>query len=153
MKTQKCTTGKILERTSLFILAITLSAGLFAQKSLDSFELKQYAPDFHAGNDEIIAALKSVKDDRGIYYEEELTLEEWISCLEQWAEKMNSLLDDGAEGIEEENLKLESWMIDLKEWKCPAIEEITEEEMQLEPWMYDMNCFMEKNLSKAKKDK
>lgn len=149
MKTQKCTPGKIWRKTSLFILAIMMSAGLFAQRSFNSVELKQYASELFQSTGEITSAINSVKEKRA-FYEEDILLEEWMIDLGHWVEKMDTFAGSETEEVKneeliiEENLELENWMIDLKEWKCPEKEVFYEEEMELEPWMCNSKSFMEK---------
>lgn len=148
MKTPKCSTRKILKKISLSILAIIISTGMFAQKSLNTFDLKQYASDLFQTTAEIITEMNKVKEKRA-FYEEEIRMEEWMINLEQWAEKTDSFGNSGnkenkiGEVILEERFELENWMMDLKEWKCPEKEIFTEEEMDLEQWMYNLKCFMD----------
>lgn len=158
MKTQNCFTGKILRRISLSILAIMISTGMFAQKSLNSVEFKQYASELFQSTGEITFAINSVKEKRA-FYEEDVLLEKWMIDLGHWVEKMDSFASSETEEINneeliiEEKLELENWMADLKEWKCPEKEIFTEEEMYLELWMYNLKCFMDKNPVEGKKGK
>lgn len=135
MKTMKLNTSKILRKTSLMICASMLFAGLFAQKSLNSFELKQYTSDLFKSSAEIISAMNSTKEKKA-FYEEEILLEEWMLNLEHWVEKMDSstnrAVDINTEVIIEEELELESWMTDYK-WIQTGY--FYEEELTLENWM------------------
>lgn len=154
MKTLKCNTGKILRKTSIAILGIIISAGMFAQKSHNSFEVKQYASDLFRSTGEIISATNSVREKKA-FYEEEILLEEWMGTLEHWVEKMDTFSNAGAEEnkneeVIQEEFELENWMMDLKEWTCPEEDVFTEEEIELEPWMYDLRYFMENNQDIAK---
>lgn len=120
-----------------------MSSGIYAQKSLNSFDIKKYTSDLFQSTNEIIFAINSSKEQKA-FYEEDILLEEWMIDLELWADKMDSSLNEASketnapaikedsEFILENELELEDWML-YYEWIHTEI--FQEEELTMEDWM------------------
>ncbi len=146
MKTQFLNTKSLLKGLVLVIAILFINQGMQAQKSIKSYEVKEFTSNFFKNSDEILVAINSVKNTKA-FYEEEIVLEKWMTDLDFWAEsldssavkketekaeKTNVKFKAEAEVIIEENLELEDWMLNY-EWIDN--ENFEEEELQFEDWM------------------
>jgi len=143
MKAQRLNINRILKGTVLIISALMISAGAFAQKSVNKYDIKELSTDIFKSKDEINLAFNSVKEKKA-FYEEEITFEEWMIDLKSWVKSLDSsatiknnkpvsrlMMESESEFIEE-NLEFEDWMLEAN-WI--EHEEINENELKLEDWM------------------
>lgn len=145
LRTMKAIRNKISRITKISILSlatILISSGMNGQKSLKSFELNDLTGNLFSTTEEIITAMKEVKEKKA-FYEEDILLEEWMADLDYWAKSHDSASSanevtsgSGNLGTEseimEENLELEDWMLN---YNWIEHENFDEQELKLEGWM------------------
>jgi hypothetical protein len=131
--------------TKVFLLAfsaIMMSTGVFAQKSLKTFDIKDLTASLFSTTEEIVTAMKESKEKKA-FYEDDILLEEWMTDLDYWAKSMDSssiekgksakpMIPGEETEIIEESLEIEEWMLD---YNWIEKEDFEEEELKLEDWM------------------
>lgn len=135
-------------KLSLVIVAILFSSSLFAQKSFNSFDLKNSTNElFKKSSEEIADAFFSKKED---IKEEEVSFEEWMIDLENFSKGLDSSALSkeslketmSAEEMEEmeilnEEVELEVWMTEL-DWNYMSTDFLNEAVIEIEDWMTDL---------------
>ncbi len=148
MKTSTVNIRIFAKKCSITLIALSISAGLFSQKSVLKYEIQQFTNNVFSSTEEILSAFSFSYEETMI--EEDVRFEDWMMDLEKWATKMDSMtkkdeketLNSKEVEFTEDQIDFESWMFDSnwlnesKHFNHSEKKEInTESELQLEAWM------------------
>lgn len=131
MKTTTETTGDLKTLAIMLILSVLLNGGLFAQKSLNNYDLERYSTDlFKNSKKEIVKAYLSIFPSEITFYEETMNYEDWMFQASEWIE--HSANTSMNEMFVESEMTFEDWMLEPN-WGIE--EKFVEKELQFESWM------------------
>lgn len=121
---------------SHFLIAILFSSGIFAQKSITHYDMKNISNELLRSSYDIIAEIKS-SFESDFFFEPQINLEEWMIDLNIFAGKTEEKsIIECEESIEfyEPQLEIENWMMD-SDWNYINEDYFIEDILKLEEWM------------------
>ncbi len=123
-------------KIALFFVAIFCSSGIFAQKSINHFEMKNVSNALLRSSYDIISEIKT-SFESDFFFEPQISLEEWMIDLNIFAGNSNET--SNTESIEDNQFsepiqELDDWMMDF-DWNYINNDHFHEEKLIMEEWM------------------
>ena len=128
--------NRIKARAAILLVALLISSGLFAQKSLNYFEVKNVSNEILRSSYDILAEIKSAFE-TDFFFEEPIKLEEWMLDLNLFAKDSkdectsveNNMITNFEDSQDIEDLMMET------DWNYILNENFKDEVLKLEKWM------------------